>query len=168
VFDHRCLHPWYLPDFCLPLSAALSSFWKISRCAQGDCEDGKFGGWNFLACDLLKTGAMTSSFESIYKKMAAGENHQEERSPEPGAPFDPAKHVSPVIAHELNNILAIVQGYADRLILKYAGDAALHSQLKMITEAARRAAAIVRDATPPPSSQAGTRVLKPKPEPSLA
>ncbi|HTR43452.1 MAG TPA: histidine kinase dimerization/phospho-acceptor domain-containing protein [Pseudomonadales bacterium] len=62
--------------------------------------------------------------------------------------FDPAKHVSPVIAHELNNILTIVQGYADRLIMKYPNDAALQPQLKLITEAARRAAIIIRDATP--------------------
>lgn len=99
--------------------------------------------------------------------MAASEN-SEERLPESGAPFDPERHVAPVIAHELNNILAIVQGYADRLILKYGDDTALHSQLKMITEASRRAAAIIRDATPPVSSQAASRLPKPKPEPSIA
>lgn len=92
--------------------------------------------------------------------------------PEPAAPFDPEKHISPVIAHELNNILAIVQGYADRLILKYAEDKPLHSQLKMITEAARRAATIVRDATPAPAgpSQSISRHSHPhpKPEPSMA
>lgn len=92
---------------------------------------------------------MTSSVDSVYKKAATGEHPEEERLPKPGVPVDPARHVSPVIAHELNNILAIVQGYADRLILKYTEDASLHSQLKMITEAARRAAIIVRDATPP-------------------
>jgi hypothetical protein len=110
---------------------------------------------------------MTSSFDSIYKKMAAGEN-SEERLPGSGASFDPTRHVSPVIAHELNNILAIVQGYADRLILKYAEDAPLHSQLKMITEAARRAATIIRDATPPPASQTTSRGPIVKPEPSIA
>lgn len=99
--------------------------------------------------------------------MAASEN-PEERLPESGAPFDPERHVSPLIAHELNNILAIVQGYADRLILKYAEDKALHSQLKMITEAARRAAAIIRYATPVPPSQAGSRAQRGKPEPSIA
>ena len=122
-----------------------------------------------MACELLNTAAMTPSFDSICKKMAASAN-QEPRPPEAAAPFDPAKHISPVVAHELNNILAIVQGYADRLILKYADDKALHSQLKMITEAARRAATIVRDATPPPSgtSQSASRHPNPKPEPSLA
>lgn len=98
--------------------------------------------------------------------MAASEN-SEERLPETAVPFDPSRHVAPVIAHELNNILAIVQGYADRLILKYADDTALHSQLKMITEAARRAAAIIRDATPAPT-QVAPRLPKTKPEPSVA
>jgi hypothetical protein len=121
----------------------------------------------FLACELLKTAAMTSSLDSIYKKMAASDN-QEPRLPEPAAPFDPEKHISPIIAHELNNILAIVQGYADRLILKHADDKALHSQLKMITEAARRAATIVRDATPAPAGQPQPASRPSKPEPSLA
>jgi nitrogen-specific signal transduction histidine kinase len=62
--------------------------------------------------------------------------------------FDPVKHVSPGIAHELNNILTIVQGYADRLLMKYPDDKALQPQLKLISEAARRAAIIIRDATP--------------------
>ncbi|HEV2320318.1 MAG TPA: hypothetical protein VGV18_11240, partial [Verrucomicrobiae bacterium] len=81
---------------------------------------------------------------------------------------DPAKHIPPVIAHELNNVLAIVQGYADRLILKYADDMALHSQLKMITEAARRAAAIIRDATPAPPARGTSQFPKSSSEPTLA
>ena len=100
--------------------------------------------------------------------MAANDGQEEGHLPEPGAPFDPARHVSPVISHELNNILAIVQGYADRLILKYADDTALHNQLKMITEAARRAATIIRDATPPVVSQGNSRVLKSNSEPTVA
>ena len=99
--------------------------------------------------------------------MVASDN-ADERLPGTGAPFDPERHVAPVIAHELNNILAIVQGYADRLILKHAEDASLHSQLKMITEAARRAATIIREATPPAPSQAASRIPKSKPEPSIA
>ena len=100
--------------------------------------------------------------------MAASDNHGEDRFPEPDAPFDPARHISPVIAHELNNILAIVQGYADRLILKYADDTVLHAQLKMVTEAARRAATIIRHATPTAAVQGNGRVPKTKPEPTIA
>lgn len=87
---------------------------------------------------------MTSSFDPIYKKTDAG-SVSHESSPQ----LDSDRHISPVIGHELNNILAIVQGYADRLLIKYSNDAALCSQLKMITDAARRAAVIIRDATPP-------------------
>ena len=110
---------------------------------------------------------MTSSLNSTYKTVSANENREEERLPEAGARLDPAKHIPPGIAHELNNVLAIVQGYADRLILKYADDKALHSQLKMITEAARRAAAIIRDATPAPSARGTSHYPKSDPEPSL-
>ena len=93
----------------------------------------------------------------------AGSGHLRESSPQ----FDPAKHISPIIAHELNNILTIVQGYADRLIVKYPEDAVLQPQLKLITEAARRAAIIIRDATP--QNPASPRQLPPtEPEPDAA
>jgi len=80
--------------------------------------------------------------------MASSLDGGQARLHESTAQFDPAKHVSPVIAHELNNILTIVQGYADRLLVKYPNDSALQPQLKLISEAARRAAIIIRDATP--------------------
>jgi signal transduction histidine kinase len=91
-----------------------------------------------------------SSYESIYKKMAssleqggAGSLH------EPAQKFDPARHVAPIVAHELNNILTIVQGYAERLLLRHGEDPALVPHLKLISEAAKRAATVVRTATPP-------------------
>lgn len=110
---------------------------------------------------------MTSTLDSIYKKMATplegGSGHLRESTPQ----FDPAKHISPVIAHELNNILTIVQGYADRLIMKYPEDNVLQPQLKLITEAARRAAIIIRDATP--QKPAPVRPVPPtEPEPAAA
>src|SRR5579862_6520237 len=88
-----------------------------------------------------------SSFDSIYKKLAssleqggAGHAHKTE--------FDPARHIAPVVAHELNNILTIIQGYADRLLLKHEKDATLEPHLKLISEAARRATTIVRSSVP--------------------
>lgn len=91
--------------------------------------------------------AEMSSFDSIYKKLAStlepgGAGHA--LKPE----FDPARHIAPVVAHELNNILTIIQGYADRLLLKHDKDATLEPHLKLISEAARRATAIVRSSVP--------------------
>jgi hypothetical protein len=53
----------------------------------------------------------------------------------------------------LNNILTIIQGYADSLLLKHGEDPALAPHLKLISKAAQRATIIVRDATP---ANAGT------------
>jgi hypothetical protein len=68
---------------------------------------------------------------------------------EPNPDFDPTRHMAPTVAHELNNILTIVQGYADRLLLYHGKDSTLVPHLKLISEASRRAAGVVRKATPP-------------------
>lgn len=86
---------------------------------------------------------MSSSLDSIYKKMAS--------ALEPGGAGnlrEQTRHISPVVAHELNNILTVVQGYADRLLVKHQADATLQPHLKLISEAAKRATTIVREATP--------------------
>jgi signal transduction histidine kinase len=98
-------------------------------------------------------GAAVSSFDSIYKKMAAALEQSGAGNAQPSKKSDPARQVTPDIAHELNNILTIIQGYAERLLLKHGEDLALAPHLKVISEAARRATTIVRDATP---SNAGT------------
>ena len=43
------------------------------------------------------------------------------------------------VAHELNNILTIVRGYADRLILKHGENPVLRPDLQLILDNARRA-----------------------------
>jgi signal transduction histidine kinase len=97
-----------------------------------------------------------SSLESTDKKTASslqpggGENRQENRKP------DSDQHISIDLAHELNNILTVVQGHADRLFVKYREDSVLAPGLKVISEAAHRAAELVRNApkpgcNPPPS-----------------
>jgi len=68
------------------------------------------------------------------------------KRPEPGTAIDPARQIGPVVAHDLNNILAIVQGYADRLLLRHATNPALMPDLKLISEAAKRAATVIRTA----------------------
>jgi signal transduction histidine kinase len=60
--------------------------------------------------------------------------------------------MSSAVAHELNNVLTVIQGYADRLLVKHHENPALQPELQMISDSARRAAALVRDtALPRPS-----------------
>jgi signal transduction histidine kinase len=90
-----------------------------------------------------------SSYESIYKKMATSlEQNSDGSLRETTAKYDPTRHIAPVVAHELNNILTIVQGYTERLLLHHGGDPALAPHLRLISEASKRAATIVRAATP--------------------
>jgi signal transduction histidine kinase len=100
-----------------------------------------------LARKMLCVTAM-SSLENIYKKMAEAADgadalHETTRK------FDSTEHVSPVVAHELNNIITIIQGYADRLLFKHGENPALEPHLKLISEAAKRAATVIRNALPP-------------------
>ena len=110
---------------------------------------------------MLRRAVMSSSFDTIYKKMAsslesggAGNVHE--------AKYDPARHISPVVAHELNNIFTIIQGYADRLLMKNSGNPAMEPQLKLISEATRRAATLVRTTM---RTETGVPV-QPQPEPA--
>lgn len=101
-----------------------------------------------MARRLLDGPQMSTPLDSIYKKLAAslepgGAGHAHE------AKFDPARQISPAVAHELNNILTIIQGYADRLRTKHAADTTLEAQLKLVSDAARRATILVRSCTPP-------------------
>jgi len=87
-----------------------------------------------------------SSFESTDEKKAlpielsGGENHRQNRPP------DADRHISFTLAHELNNILTVVQGQADHLFVKHQENTALAPNLKKIADAARRAAELVRNA----------------------
>ena len=106
--------------------------------------------------------AMSTSLDSLYKKMASslepgGAGHAHE------AKLDPVRHISPVVAHELNNILTIIQGYADRLLIKHGENPAFESHLKLISEAARRAATLVRSAGPPEADAPARPHLDPPP-----
>ncbi|MGA9777129.1 MAG: hypothetical protein ACLPRE_07960 [Limisphaerales bacterium] len=69
-----------------------------------------------------------------------GENRQDNRR------ADADRHISLTLAHELNNLLTVVQGHADRLFAKHQEDTILAPSLKKISEAALRAAELVRNA----------------------
>ena len=59
---------------------------------------------------------------------------------------EPPRQISRELAHDLNNILTIIQGYADRMILKHGNNPALHPDLLIISKNARRAVSAIRQA----------------------
>src|ERR1017187_5948613 len=87
--------------------------------------------------------------EFIYRKMASLDQSGAGRFQETAGKYDSAQPMPRTVVHELNNILAIIQGYADRLLLKHREDPALQPQLRMIFESAQRAAVLIREAMPP-------------------
>ena len=89
-----------------------------------------------------------SSLDLIYRKMSSS-LEQNGTGPAPESKFDSSRHMPSAVAHELNNILTIIQGYADRLLMKHGENPGLEQNLKLIAEATRRASFVVRDATPP-------------------
>jgi len=125
---------------------------KLSRRSAGKID---FSTSTNLARKVLCVTAM-SSLENIYKKMAeaaAGTEAMHETTQK----SDLTQHVSPAVAHELNNIIAIIRGYADRLLFKHGANPALEPHLKLISEAAKRAAIIIHDAMPKNPSPAVVR-----------
>ncbi|HUB86250.1 MAG TPA: histidine kinase dimerization/phospho-acceptor domain-containing protein [Verrucomicrobiae bacterium] len=106
-----------------------------------------------------------SSFDSIYKKMASSLEQGGAGNPhEPAHTFDFSRHVAPAVAHELNNIFTIIQGYADRLLLQHGADPTMQPHLKLISDATKRASLIVRDATPPPAGGSFRKNPPPAPD----
>lgn len=61
-------------------------------------------------------------------------------------PAEPQREISREVAHELNNVLTIVRGYAERLLTKHADNAALRTDLQLICDNARRAENVIRHA----------------------
>ena len=98
-----------------------------------------------------------SSLEPIYMKMAPALEPATLASlrHEPPA-ADSQKQIGREVAHDLNNILTIIRGYADRLLLKHGENPALRVELQMISENTTRAISVVRQATP---RRASTDVL---------
>jgi len=97
-----------------------------------------------------------SSLDSLYIKMApavepANLAHLHPVPP----PGDAQKQIGREVAHDLNNILTIIRGYADRMLLKHGDNPALRPELQLIAENAARAIAVVRHSTPRSSPTAG-------------
>ena len=89
------------------------------------------------------------SYNTIYKKMATAPGQNGAAGLHDAAnKLDPARHISSAVAHELNNALTIVQCYSEYLLQKHHDDPELQPDLKLISDAARRATLIIREARP--------------------
>lgn len=93
-----------------------------------------------------------SSLDNIYSKMSPvlepatlADLHTE-----PPAP-NQEKVIGSQVAHELNNILTILRGYAERMMIKHGENPALRPELQLFNENVRRAERVVRQATPSPT-----------------
>ena len=83
---------------------------------------------------------MISSLESIYQKMTPN-----------GAAAAPPHHdviardqIGGDVAHELNNIITIIRGYTERMLMKHGEDPTLRPDLQLVCDNARRAERTVR------------------------
>ena len=87
---------------------------------------------------------MISSLESIYQKM----------TPPDGVSAAAAQHdvltrdqIGGDVSHELNNVLTIIRGYAERMISRHGDNPALRPDLQLLSDNARRAERVVREAS---------------------
>jgi signal transduction histidine kinase len=88
------------------------------------------------------------SLENIYMKMAPEMEPStlSNLHPAPPAPAEAQREISREVAHELNNVLTIIRGYTERLLMKNANNPAFLPDLKLISENARRAEVVIREA----------------------
>jgi signal transduction histidine kinase len=88
------------------------------------------------------------SLDTIYLKMAPGlePSTLSKLHPTEATPGEPPREISREVAHELNNVLTIIRGYAERLLLKHAENPAFLPDLKLICDNARRAEVVIRQA----------------------
>jgi signal transduction histidine kinase len=107
----------------------------------------KFQGQTALARRLLKACSM-SSLDNIYQKMVpAFEPSNLAQLHHESPPPELQQQIGRDVAHDLNNILTIIQGYADRLVLKHGDNPTLRPDLQLISDNARRAVSVVRQAS---------------------
>ncbi len=66
-----------------------------------------------------------------------------------GAPSEPMARgqIGGDVAHELNNIITIIRGYAERMLIKHGENGMLRPDLQVLTDNARRAEKVVRQAS---------------------
>jgi len=92
---------------------------------------------------------LMSSLDNIYMKMVPTLEPATLANLHPEQPqLESQKQIGRDVAHELNNILTIIRGYSERMMLKHGDNPVLRPDLQLIFENARRAEKVIRQATP--------------------
>jgi signal transduction histidine kinase len=88
-----------------------------------------------------------SSLENIYMKMSPtlepahlAQLHQQQPN------HASQRLIGREVAHELNNILTIIRGYSDRIMIKHGSNPALRPDLQLISDNVKRAESVIRGA----------------------
>lgn len=100
-----------------------------------------------------------SSLENIYMKMSptlepAHLAHLHQQQSDPAT----QRLIGREVAHELNNILTIIRGYSDRILMKHGGNPALRPELQLISENVKRAETVIRSAARVKSAACSTTI----------
>lgn len=115
---------------------------------------GEAAGGGELALQVVGAWVATqepmSSLENIYQKMVPSlEPHLLAQLHDAPPSAEQETKIGREVAHELNNILTIIQGYSERLMMRHGQDAGLRADLQLIANNARRAVGVIRQARPP-------------------
>jgi signal transduction histidine kinase len=85
------------------------------------------------------------TLDNIYVKMSPVTDHSTlAHLASDAAPGELANEIKGEVAHELSNVLTIISGYAELLVLKHGNNPELRPQLQLILDYARRAGTIIR------------------------
>jgi signal transduction histidine kinase len=103
--------------------------------------------WKILVGAPLAKKPSMPSFNNIYEKMVPG-LEASSLAQLPGQPMssDMQGLIGRDVAHELNNILTIIQGYTERMIMKQGQNSVMRPDLQLIADNARRAVSVIRQA----------------------
>lgn len=109
--------------------------------------------YNQLGAGLAAKTPM-SSYDKTHQNMVPGLQPEtlanSYHKPPPAEP----RQISLEVAHDLNNVLTIIQAYAERMLSKHRDNPALRPELQLIFDNARRATSVVRQASVRNSSTA--------------
>lgn len=84
------------------------------------------------------------TLENVYQKMSPGADFPALPHLQHGAAARGGLEINSEVAHELSNVLTIISGYAELLVLKHGNNAELRPQLQLILDYSRRAGTIIR------------------------